>query len=55
MTFIVNVIFKEKHGSSGEHSLKKAGRPRLADSPLRRYWREAKRIPFSVVRNRKIV
>jgi len=43
MTFTVNVLFKEKHGSSGEGSLKKAGRPRLTNNPLSEYWREAKR------------
>ena len=42
MIFTVNILFKEKHGSSGEGSLKKAGRPRLENSPLREYWRKAK-------------
>jgi len=31
-----------KDKPSGEHSLKKAGRPRLENNPLREYWRRAK-------------
>jgi len=44
MTFIVNILFLEKHESSGESNLKKAGRPRFPDSPLRVYWRRQKQL-----------